>query len=106
MPGMIVIPPGPRLGIKQQQCLSEFVDFEMTGNVVIEGKNLTKQYGNKVLMKDFSFRIEPATIVGVVGPNGCGKTTLFNIISGFDKPDSGSISLGSSVFSFFVSFHV
>jgi len=65
--------------------------------VVIEAENLTKSYGDKVLIEDLSFKLPPGGIVGVIGPNGAGKTTLFRMITGQEKPDSGEISIGDSV---------
>ncbi len=76
----IVIPPGPRLG-----------------NVVIEVEHLRKGYGNHLLIDDLSFKLPPGGIVGIIGPNGAGKTTLFRMITGQEKPDSGTIRLGDSV---------
>ena len=76
----IQIPPGPRLG-----------------NVVIEVADLEKEYGDKVLFKGLSFKLPPNGIVGVIGPNGAGKSTLFKLITGQEKPDSGSIRLGETV---------
>ncbi len=76
----IVIPVGPRLG-----------------NVVIEADHLRKGYGNHLLIEDLSFKLPPGGIVGIIGPNGAGKTTLFRMISGQEKPDSGTIRLGESV---------
>ena len=76
----IVIPAGPRLG-----------------NVVIEAEHLRKGYGNHLLIDDLSFKLPPGGIVGIIGPNGAGKTTLFRMISGQEKPDSGSIRIGDSV---------
>ncbi|MBV8594157.1 MAG: energy-dependent translational throttle protein EttA [Caulobacteraceae bacterium] len=76
----IQIPPGPRLG-----------------NVVIEVDHLEKEYGDKVLFKGLSFKLPPNGIVGVIGPNGAGKSTLFRLITGQEKPDSGSIRLGETV---------
>jgi ATP-binding cassette ChvD family protein len=77
---VIQIPPGPRLG-----------------NVVLEVENLEKEYGDKVLFKGLSFKLPPNGIVGVIGPNGAGKSTLFKLITGQEKPDSGSIRLGDTV---------
>ncbi|MGA0603017.1 energy-dependent translational throttle protein EttA [Caulobacter sp. KR2-114] len=77
---VIQIPPGPRLG-----------------NVVLEVENLEKEYGDKVLFKGLSFKLPPNGIVGVIGPNGAGKSTLFKLITGQEKPDSGSIRLGETV---------
>ncbi|HEY8617078.1 energy-dependent translational throttle protein EttA [Phenylobacterium sp.] len=76
----IQIPPGPRLG-----------------NVVLEAENLSKAYGDKVLFKDLSFKLPPNGIVGVIGPNGAGKSTLFKIITGQEKPDSGTFRVGETV---------
>ena len=76
----IQIPPGPRLG-----------------NVVIEVDKLEKAYGDKLLFDDLSFKLPPNGIVGVIGPNGAGKSTLFKMITGQEKPDSGSIRLGETV---------
>ena len=76
----IYIPPGPRLG-----------------NRVIEAKNITKAYGSKVLMENFSFSLPPGGIIGLIGPNGAGKTTLFKMIAGLEKPDSGELILGQNV---------
>jgi ATP-binding cassette ChvD family protein len=76
----IFIPPGPKLGQK-----------------VIEAKNVTKAYGDNVLMADMSFSLPPGGIIGVIGPNGAGKTTLFRMIIGTEKPDRGEFKLGESV---------
>ena len=76
----IFIPPGPRLGDK----------------VIVAG-NLSKAYGEKVLMEDLSFALPRGGIVGIIGPNGAGKTTLFRIIIGTEKPDKGAIELGDTV---------
>ena len=76
----IYIPPGPRLG-----------------KVVMEAENVTKGYGNQLLLDDMSFAIPPGGIVGVVGPNGAGKTTLFRMITGQETPDSGTIRIGDTV---------
>jgi energy-dependent translational throttle protein EttA len=76
----ISIPPGPRLG-----------------NVVVEAKGLVKGYGDRLLIDELSFALPPGGIVGVIGPNGAGKTTLFRMITGTEKPDSGTIRLGESV---------
>lgn len=75
----IYIPPGPRLGQK-----------------VIELKNVSKSFGDKLLMENVNFVIPPASIVGIIGPNGAGKTTLFRMITGVEKPDSGEIRLGET----------
>lgn len=76
----LFIPPGPRLGDK-----------------VIEVQNLTKSYGDRTLIDDLSFTIPKGAIVGIIGPNGAGKSTLFRMLSGQEKPDSGSITLGETV---------
>jgi ATP-binding cassette ChvD family protein len=76
----IYIPPGPRLG-----------------NVVIEAVGISKAYGENLLMENFSFALPPGGIIGVIGPNGAGKTTLFRMITGQEKPDSGTIRLGDTV---------
>jgi len=67
------------------------------GDQVIEFAGVRKAYGDRLLMDDVSFRIPPGAIVGIIGPNGAGKTTLFRMISGKEQPDSGTISIGSSV---------
>ena len=76
----IFIPNGPRLG-----------------NNVIEAQGISKSFGEKVLYKDLSFTLPPAGIIGVIGPNGVGKTTLFRLIMGLETPDSGSFSVGETV---------
>ncbi|MGY1664236.1 energy-dependent translational throttle protein EttA [Geodermatophilus sp. SYSU D00705] len=76
----IQIPPGPRLG-----------------NVVVETKNLTKGFGDRLLIDDLSFTLPRNGIVGVVGPNGVGKTTLFKMLVGEEKPDDGEIKVGETV---------
>ncbi|MFZ0946373.1 MAG: energy-dependent translational throttle protein EttA [Syntrophobacteraceae bacterium] len=76
----LYIPPGPRLG-----------------NVVIEADNLSKAYGDNLLMEGFSFALPPGGIIGVIGPNAAGKTTLFRMITGLEKPDSGVLKLGDTV---------
>jgi len=76
----IYIPPGPRLG-----------------KVVIEAENVTKAYGDNILVEGMSFMLPPGGIVGVIGPNGAGKTTLFRMITGQDKPDKGTIRVGDTV---------
>jgi len=59
--------------------------------IILEVKNLTKKYGGLTAVNDFSFEIKRGEFVGLIGPNGAGKTTVFNLISGFEKPNSGSI---------------
>ena len=76
----IYIPAGPRLG-----------------DVVIEAKNITKSFGEKLLFENLSFTLPRGGIVGVIGPNGAGKTTLYRIITGEEKLDSGSFIIGETV---------
>ena len=76
----IQIPPGPRLG-----------------SVVVEASGLTKGYGDRMLIDDLSFTLPRGGIVGIIGPNGVGKTTLFRIIVDEEKPDSGSLRVGDTV---------
>ncbi|MEE2038899.1 energy-dependent translational throttle protein EttA [Nocardiopsis sp. CT-R113] len=76
----IQIPPGPRLG-----------------NTVVEVKNLTKGFDDRVLIENLSFSLPPNGIVGVIGPNGVGKTTLFKMIVGEETPDQGKITVGDTV---------
>jgi ATP-binding cassette ChvD family protein len=76
----IYIPPGPRLG-----------------ELVIEAENLRKGFGDRLLIDNFSFKLPPGGIVGIIGPNGAGKTTLFRMLTGADKPDSGTIRIGPTV---------
>ncbi|GGD20969.1 energy-dependent translational throttle protein EttA [Aureimonas glaciei] len=78
--GRIVIPAGERLG-----------------NRVIELDNVTKSYGDRVLIENLSFKLPAGGIVGIIGPNGAGKTTLFRMITGQEQPDSGSIQIGDTV---------
>ena len=67
------------------------------GGNVIEANNLTKAYGDKLLFDDLEFTLPPGGIVGVIGPNGAGKSTLFKLITGQEKPDSGTIKVGETV---------
>ncbi len=67
------------------------------GENVIEAKNVSKAYGDKLLYSDLSFRIPRGGIVGIIGPNGAGKTTLFRLITGQEQPDSGEIVIGETV---------
>ncbi len=67
------------------------------GDMVIEAKNLTKAYDNKILFDNFSFSLPPAGIVGVIGANGAGKTTLFRLLMGIEKCDAGEIRIGKTV---------
>jgi ATP-binding cassette ChvD family protein len=76
----IFIPGGPRLG-----------------NVVIEAKNLTKSFGDRILFENVNFNLPPGGIVGVIGPNGAGKSTLFKMITGQEKPDAGELRIGETV---------
>lgn len=76
----IFIPTGPRLG-----------------NNVLDFENLTKKKGNKVLFKDFNLKITPSMILGIIGPNGCGKSTLFKLIVGQEEPDTGVVKVVESV---------
>ena len=76
----IVIPSGPRLG-----------------NVVVDAENITKAYGDRLLIDNLSFRLPPGGIVGVIGPNGAGKTTLMRMITGQETPDSGTLRIGDTV---------
>src|SRR5215831_5588276 len=70
---------------------------ERLGNDVIEFKNVSKGYGDRLLIDDLSFKIPPGAIVGIIGPNGAGKTTLFRMITGKEKPDRGEIVIGHTV---------
>lgn len=70
---------------------------ERLGDLVIEAKNISKAYGDRVLIDNLSFKIPKGAIVGIIGPNGAGKTTLFRMITGQEKPDSGEIRLGDTV---------
>ncbi len=76
----IFIPPGERLG-----------------NKVIEFKNVTKSFGDRLLIDNLSMVVPPGAIVGIIGPNGAGKSTLFKMITGAETPDSGSIEMGPTV---------
>lgn len=70
---------------------------ERLGNDVIEFKNVSKGYGDRLLIDNLSFAIPPGAIVGVIGPNGAGKSTLFKMIAGKEQPDSGEIKIGQTV---------
>jgi energy-dependent translational throttle protein EttA len=76
----IYIPPGPRLG-----------------DIVINLEHVNKSYGDHLLIDDLSVKIPPGSILGIIGPNGAGKTTLLKMITGTEKPDSGSIKIGETV---------
>jgi len=76
----IYIPPGPRLG-----------------DLVIRAEGISKAYGDNLLYENLTFDIPPGAIVGIIGPNGAGKTTLFRMIVGQEKPDSGTLRIGSTV---------
>jgi sulfate-transporting ATPase len=67
------------------------------GDTVVEVRNLSKGYGDRLLIEDLSFSLPRAGIVGIIGPNGAGKTTLFRMITGQEQPDSGSITVGDTV---------
>jgi sulfate-transporting ATPase len=70
---------------------------ERLGNEVIEFKNVAKGYGDRLLIDRLSFKVPPGAIIGIIGPNGAGKSTLFRMITGREKPDSGSIAIGKTV---------
>jgi sulfate-transporting ATPase len=70
---------------------------ERLGNEVIEFENVSKGYGERLLIDKLSFKVPPGAIVGIIGPNGAGKSTLFRMITGREKPDSGKIRIGSTV---------
>lgn len=77
-----------------------YINIPMTdrlGDLVIEAEHLSKAFGDKVLIDDLSFKIPKGAIVGIIGPNGAGKTTLFKMITGQEKPDSGTIRIGDTV---------
>jgi sulfate-transporting ATPase len=70
---------------------------ERLGKDVIEFKNVTKGFGDRLLMEDLSFIVPPGAIVGIIGPNGAGKSTLFRMITGKEKPDAGEVAVGQTV---------
>ncbi len=77
-----------------------YINIPMTerlGDLVIEAKNISKAFGDRVLIDNLSFKIPKGAIVGIIGPNGAGKTTLFKMITGQEKPDSGEIRIGDTV---------
>ncbi len=69
---------------------------ERLGNEVIEFKNVTKSFGDRVLIDNLSFKVPAGAIVGIIGPNGAGKSTLFRMIQGLEKPDSGEVLIGKT----------
>ncbi|HSV34081.1 MAG TPA: energy-dependent translational throttle protein EttA [Ramlibacter sp.] len=75
------------------------------GNEVIEFKNVTKSFGDRVLMDNLSFKVPAGAIVGIIGPNGAGKSTLFKMIGGKETPDAGEVKIGSTVKMAFVDQH-
>ena len=70
---------------------------ERLGNEVLEFNNVSKAYGDRLLIDHLSFRVPPGAIVGIIGPNGAGKSTLFRMIAGKEQPDSGEVKLGQTV---------
>ncbi|MFZ5503712.1 MAG: energy-dependent translational throttle protein EttA [Pseudomonadota bacterium] len=70
---------------------------ERLGNEVIEFNNVSKAYGDRLLIDNFSFKVPPGAIVGIIGPNGAGKSTMFRMITGKEQPDSGEVKIGSTV---------
>ncbi|MEO7390920.1 MAG: ATP-binding cassette domain-containing protein, partial [Ramlibacter sp.] len=78
---------------------------ERLGQQVIEFHNVTKSFGDRVLVDNLSFTVPPGAIVGIIGPNGAGKSTLFKLIAGKEKPDSGEVVIGSTVHMAFVDQH-
>jgi ATP-binding cassette ChvD family protein len=78
--GAIAIPAGPRLG-----------------DLVVEAKDLSKSYGDRVIFENMNFRLPPGGIVGIIGPNGAGKTTLLRMLAGQETPDSGDLKIGDTV---------
>ncbi len=70
---------------------------ERLGNEVIEFENVSKAYGDRLLIDNFSFKVPPGAIVGIIGPNGAGKSTLFRMITGKEQPDSGTVKIGTTV---------
>jgi len=76
----LFIPPGPRLG-----------------NLVIEMKDVSKVFGDRIIMEHVAFNLPPGGVIGIIGPNGAGKTTLFRMITGSEKPETGTIRIGETV---------
>jgi len=70
---------------------------ERLGNEVVEFVNVSKAYGDRLLIDNLSFKVPPGAIVGIIGPNGAGKSTLFRMIAGKEQPDSGEVKLGQTV---------
>lgn len=70
---------------------------ERLGNEVIEFENVSKGYGDRLLIDDLSFKVPPGAIVGIIGPNGAGKSTLFRMLAGLEKPDAGEVRIGQTV---------
>ena len=84
----------------KEQITQAYINIPMTdrlGDLVIEAKNISKSFGDRVLIDNLSFKIPKGAIVGIIGPNGAGKTTLFKMITGQEKPDSGEIIIGETV---------
>lgn len=84
----------------KDKITTAYINIPMTdrlGDLVIEANNISKGYGDRVLIDDLSFKIPKGAIVGIIGPNGAGKTTLFRMITGQEKPDSGEIRIGDTV---------
>jgi energy-dependent translational throttle protein EttA len=78
---------------------------ERLGNEVIEFKDVSKSFGDRVLIDNLSFKVPAGAIVGIIGPNGAGKSTLFKLVAGKEKPDSGEVKIGSTVKMAFVDQH-
>jgi ATP-binding cassette subfamily F protein uup len=72
-------------------------EAEKSGRLVIEAKNISKSYGERRIVDNFSIRVQRGDRVGIIGPNGAGKTTLVNLLTGADQPDSGSVRLGANL---------
>ena len=97
-----------RISSYEQLCAQQFeerpdeLEFQIPpgkhlGEVVVHSEGVTKSYGDRVLIDNLTFRLPAGGIVGVIGPNGAGKTTLFRMITGQDKPDSGTLRIGDTV---------